>query len=619
MDEIRTETPVAAEDNISSPIGQEQLRDWMRVLQRYKSGKASLERRVIAAEQWWKLRNEFEEMKVSRQNPDDFKCKSGWLHNVIVSKHADAMEAYPEPNILPREAGDVEEARTLSAIIPCILEQNHFERTYSDNMWQKLKTGTGCYQITWDQSKLNGLGDISIERVNLLNLFWEPGVTDIQDSKHFFYTYMEDGEELVSRYPQLKGKLKGDAFQASKFLYDDRVPTEGMYTVINHYYHRYANGKKVLHYCKFVGDEILYSTENDGEEGLYSHGKYPFVFDPLYPVEGSPSGYGFIDLCSNGQTQIDLMKTAFMKNTMAGATPRYFFRGSGSVNEDEFLDLTNPVVHVSGQLNDDTVRPIEYNALSGNYISVLENTISELRETTGNTETATGSTGSGVTAASAIAALQEASGKGSRDSSKASYRAYSEIVDMVIELIRQFYDMPRRFRITGEMGGDRFVSYDNRALRPQYQGSVGGVDMGYRLPVFDIKIEPQKRNAYTKLSQNELALQFYSTGFMLPQNADTAIMTLEMMEFEGKDRLVQKIAANASLYQELQQYKALALALAAKYRPDIAAGLAESGDAAQGQTAAGVQGDSLDLQAGTEEASHVRKARERSAAASQPV
>lgn len=615
-DRPETALPAAISAEQSAAVGEKNLREWLRILQKYKSGKANLERRVVAAENWWKLRNEVEEQKVSRQNREDFACKSGWLHNVIVSKHADAMEAYPEPNILPREAGDVEEAKTLSAIVPCILEQNHFERTYSDNLWQKLKTGTGCYMITWEKSKLNGLGDISIERVNQLNLFWEPGISHIQDSKHVFFTYLEDKEELESQYPAIRGKLKGDTFQATRFLYDDHIPTEGMCTVINHYYHRYEGGRKVLHYCKFVGDEILYSTENEGlTEGLYEHGKYPFVLDPLFPVEGSPCGYGFIDLAWNAQTQIDLMKTAFLKNTMAGATPRYFIRQDGSVNEEEFLDLTTPLVHVTGMLDDSSLRPISYNALSGNYINVLENTITELREVTGNTETSTGSSGSGATAASAIAALQEASGKGSRDSSKASYRGFSEIVDMVIELIRQFYDLPRRFRITGELGQNSFISYTNAGLKPQNQGQIGQVDMGYRLPVFDIKIEPQKRNAYTKLSQNELALQFYSAGFFQPQNAETAMMTLSMMEFEGKDKLMQQISANASMYQQLEQYRALAIALAQQYRPELAAGLMQQ---AAGQPPAAGNAAAVSLPEEAQEASHVRKAREQSAQASQP-
>ena len=145
---------------------------------------------------------------------------------------------------------------------------------------------------------------------------------------------------------------------------------------------------------------------------LYDHGLYPFVFDTLFPIEGSPCGYGYIDLCQNVQTQIDVMQTAFIKNTMVGAMPRYFSRIDGSINEEEFLDLNNPLVHVNGNLGKDSLTPIQYNALSGNYLDVRTSMINELRETSGNTEASNGVISSGVTAAAAIAALQEASGKG---------------------------------------------------------------------------------------------------------------------------------------------------------------------------------------------------------------
>ena len=160
---------------------------------------------MVAAENWWKLRNRFEERKEGHGGGEGYQSESGWLHNVIVSKHADAMEAYPEPLILPREPGDEEEARLLSAILPCILEQNRFEKTYDAAMWQKLKTGTAAYRVVWDGDKLGGLGDIRIERVDLLNLFWEPGVDDIQESRYLFCTHLEDEDLLCEQYPQLRG------------------------------------------------------------------------------------------------------------------------------------------------------------------------------------------------------------------------------------------------------------------------------------------------------------------------------------------------------------------------------------------------------------------------------
>lgn len=608
-------------------IGAEQLKELTAILEKYKAGKSQTEKRILSSEQWWKLRNSTEEQKATNIGSDGgFKSVSGWLHNVIVSKHADAIEAYPEPNILPREESDRAEAKVLSAIIPCVLEHNKFEATYSDVMWQKLKTGTGAYKVVWDSSKLGGLGDIGIERVNLLNIYWEPGVTDIQRSRYLFHTELCDKDILEQTYPELKDKLKGQTFVSTKFLYDDTVDTENKFTLIEVYYHKQINGRQTVQYIKYVNDIVLYATENAemAETGLYDHGKYPYVFDPLFPIEGSPCGYGYVDICRNPQTEIDLLKTSFVKNAMVGATPRYFKRQDGGVNEEEFLDLSKPLVNVNGNLGEDSLRQIEFRPLDGIYVNVLDRTIQELRETSGNTETSTGNISSGVTAASAIAALQEASGKGSRDSTQAAYRAYGEIVELCIELIRQFYDMPRQFRIVGQYGMEQFISYSNAGLQPQYQGTDFGTDMGYRLPVFDIKISAQKKNVYTKVTQNELALQFFDKGFFNPQLTDQALMCLDMMEFDGKDGIMQKIAQNGTMFQKLIQYMQLALTLAAKAAPEMVEGLSQDVMQTMGMTGQMGGGSSQMFQSdniagiGKQEPTIVENARARSGEASQP-
>ena len=608
-------------------IGAEQLKELTAILEKYKAGKSQTEQRILASEQWWKLRNSTEEQKATNIGSDGgFKSVSGWLHNVIVSKHADAIEAYPEPNILPREESDRAEAKVLSAIIPCVLEHNKFEATYSEAMWQKLKTGTGAYKVVWDSSKLGGLGDIGIERVNLLNIYWEPGVTDIQRSRYLFHTELRDKDILEQTYPELKDKLKGQTFVSTKFLYDDTVDTENKFTLIEVYYHKHINGRQTVQYVKYVNDIVLYATENAemAETGLYDHGKYPYVFDPLFPIEGSPCGYGYVDICRNPQTEIDLLKTSFVKNAMVGATPRYFKRQDGGVNEEEFLDLSKPLVNVNGNLGEDSLRQIEFRPLDSIYVNVLDRTIQELRETSGNTETSTGNISSGVTAASAIAALQEASGKGSRDSTQAAYRAYGEIVELCIELIRQFYDMPRQFRIVGQYGMEQFISYSNAGLQPQYQGTDFGTDMGYRLPVFDIKISAQKKNVYTKVTQNELALQFFDKGFFNPQLTDQALMCLDMMEFDGKDGIMQKIAQNGTMFQKLIQYMQLALTLAAKAAPEMVEGLSQDVMQTMGVTGQMGGGSSQMFQSdniagiGKQEPTIVENARARSGEASQP-
>ena len=631
---------------VAQVIGREQLLNFTRILQEYKSGLSRTHGRIIASENWWKLRNATEEQKETAIGADGgFVSKSAWMHNVIVSKHADAMEGYPEPNILPRESNDKQEAEMLTAIIPCVLEQNDFEATYSDVMWQKCKTGTGCYKVVWDKTKLGGMGDIAIHRVNLLNLYWEPGITDIQRSRYVFQTELWDREVLEEMYPQLKDKLKPNSFVSSKFLYDDSVKTDNKSTVIEVYYRKHGAKGPVLHYCKYVDDQVLYATENEqqpamndmgqqiapamSESGLYDHGQYPYVLDALYPIEGSPCGYGYVDVCRNPQTEIDLMKTAAVKNAMVGSTPRYFSRAEGNVNEEEFLNLSKPIVHVNGNVDETSLRQITFSQLPGVYVNMLDRTIQELRETTGNTETSTG-TASGVTAASAIAALQEASGKGSRDSTQASYRSYTKIVKLCIELIRQFYDVPRKFRILGENGSQNYVVYSNRGLKEQSQGMAFGNDMGMRRPEFDIRISAQKKTVYTKVSQNELALQFFKMGFFNPNLTDQALLCLSMMDFDGKDTMIRKVSQVGGIFQMLQKYMPLAMMAAQTVNPMLAQqiamdmqrmGLAASLPAGtQGAAATSTAMPESDNISGIKPKEHgiVRNARERSLQASQP-
>lgn len=621
-------------------IGPEQLQKFIQVLQKYRSGKKQTDNRIIATENWWKLRNTMEEQKETEIGKDGgFTSKSGWLHNVIVSKHADAMESYPEPNILPREEGDKQEAKMLSAIIPCIMEQNEFEHTYSDIQWQKMKTGTGAYKVVWDKNMLNGLGDIRIEKVNLLNLFWEPGITDIQKSRYFFHTELVDKELLRQKFPNLSDKLKGNPMYSSKFLYDDSISDADKATIIEVYYHVYQNGKRVLHYCKFVEDQVLFASENEVEPipdemgmpqdpmavtGLYDHGMYPYVLDVLFPIEGSPCGYGYVDLCKSPQTEIDLMKTAFVKNTMVGAIPRYFKSGNANFNEADFLDLSKPIVQVSGNVDDTSLRRIDHKSLDGNYMNLMNFAVQELRETSGNTETATGTTNSGVTAASAIVALQEASGKGSRDSTQNSYRAYGKIVVFCIELMRQFYTLPRKFRILGQYGAEEYVTYTNAKLQAQHQGIYFDEDMGYRKPVFDVKVSAQKKNVYTRVSQNELALQFFKMGFFNPQIADQAIMCLGMMEFEGKDSIMQKVSQNGLLMQKLVYYMQMAMSFAQAANPALAEQIAQDVAQTLGSSVimSGTEGkiyqDDHISDNGNKESGQVRNARKRSSNAAQP-
>jgi len=538
------------------------------LLKNYKAGKTNLERRVTENELWWKMRH-WEQI---RDRNRKYNPASAWLFNAIANKHADVMDNCPESIVLPREKSDSDAAKQLTEILPVILEQNSFEEIYSDVWYDKLKGGTGVYGIFWDPSLNNGTGDIAIKRCDILNLFWEPGVSDIQKSPNLFHVELFNNDELEAKYPSLHGKLGTNGFNVTKYHYDDAVDTSNKTPVIDWYYKVNNNGKTVLHLCKFCADEILYSSENDIDlynKGYYDHGLYPFVFDKLFNEQGTPCGFGFIDIMKDTQTQIDLMSASVCENIRMSSTVRYFARGDGSINEKEFADWSNPIVHYTGSGNpNDSMTPIKVSGISPLYVSFIDNKINELKETTGNSDFTRGNTASGVTAASAIAALQEAGSKLSRDMIKGSYRIFVKINNLLIELIRQFYDLPRCFRITGDNGEYEFVSYSNETLLPRSMGSSFGVDLGNRLPIFDIKVKAQKQSAFTKLSQNELAKEFYRLGFFNPAQADQALACLDMMEFDGKNIIAEKINEKSTIYSNYSEIYSKLLELASIVEKD---------------------------------------------------
>lgn len=520
-------------------IGAEQVRQAAEVLRKYRLGKQNLDRRIIDNEQFWKLRH-WEQMEKGGEggNPQDVRPASGWLVNCILSKHADAMDSYPEPTVLPREPGDRKEAEVLTRVLPVILKNNRFKKAYSQAWWNKLKSGCAVYGVFWDGGKLHGLGDIDIRSMDVLNLFWEPGVQSIQESEHFFSTELTPNRRLEEQYPQLAGKLGRSGGQVSRYLYDDKVDTSEQSLVVDWYYHTVEQGRRVLQYCKFVGENVLYATENDPEmagKGWYDHGQYPFVFDVLFPEEGTPCGYGYVDLCKSAQKQIDLMNQAILKNTLASATPRFFVRSDGAVNENEYADWTRPFVHTNGNLGADSIAPIRVPTLDSVYVAVLQNKIAEMKETAGNRDVMGGGTAGGVTAATAIAALQEAGGKLSRNMIDDGYEAFAEVLTLCIELVRQFYDMPRQFRLLGKKGVE-FASFDNRSLRPR--ALLMG---GYRVPEFDLEVSAQNETPYKTMEYNQLALQLFQMGFFRSDMAEQALRCLELMEFKNKDALTEVI------------------------------------------------------------------------------
>ena len=479
-------------------IDENAVRAATETLIKYKDYKNDYDEQVRENEEWWRLNHwRYLRQKNAEKKGSTIEPTSAWTFNSVINKHADMMDNIPAPVILPREESDEKEARTLTSIVPVINERCGFEKTYSDNSFSKIKNGLAAYSVVWKDED-NGLGDVSVGKVDILNLFWEPGICDLQSSANVFLINMVENEVLEATYPdELRGKLTGAEFTPVKYAVQEKEDDSSKSAVVDWYYKK--NG--VLHYVKFVGETVLFASENEEgyEDGFYRHGKYPFVLDAMYPLEGTLFSFGITAVCRDPQMYIDKLDKIVLDNLRFMAKPRWMFSKSCGVNTDDFEDPDKTVVWVEGNIDESRGRQITVSDISSIVSNWKTQKIDELKETSSNRDVSQGSTAGGVTSGAAIATLQEAGNKTSRDVIAGSYRAFAEIVKLEIELIRQFYTEERVFRIVGDDGmSDEFITYSNANISGKTDG---------REPVFDLKIKAQKKSPFSQTATNETAME----------------------------------------------------------------------------------------------------------------
>lgn len=552
------------------------------VLMRYQSGKALNDSRIIENDRWYKSQH-WEVMREKdgskKKNVSLPEPVTAFLWNTLANRHGDLMDAFPEPVFMEREPSDRAEAERLSKIVKYVLDRNKFRKTYSDCAWYKVKSGTSCYHVHWDSDAENGLGDIAVSKTDILRLYWEPGVDNIQDSRYVFALSLVDIEDIKRKYPVLNDRDLGSGAIDLKLYNDaDKSIMDTKAVMIDCYTKELdESGNKILHLDKLCGGVVVDTTRKPAQptmdpetgemipgvvKGLYDHGLYPFVFDTLFPEEHNLLGFGMVDVIKSPQMYIDKLDQILTMNALVSGKQRILFKDNGAIPEDKLADMSLDFIPCKGGVKEGE----DYAVLQGKPLSVgiiqhRQNKIAELKEVSGANDFNRGSSGGGITAASAIMALQEAGNKLARAMVSSTYDGYSEICYQIIELIAQFYNEPRKFRITNDDGETDYVEFDNTGLKPQpMEAAVPGMEQELRKPVFDIVVHAEKHSPYSALASNAMAKELFSAGFFNPEMAPAALTALEIMSFDGKDRIQKVINQRYQETMAVQQAQAEAQA-----------------------------------------------------------
>jgi len=507
----------------------------------------SFRKKCTSNEEFWKANHWYD---VAKKEPDEPRPVTPVLFSTLESLLADVMDNYPKAHIFSEEAKDERIAEGLEKVVGNILKKRNYRSTYREKVRQALKKGVSVQEVFWDDTLSGGLGDINIRSWDVKNFLFDSTVEDIQEGRAVFKFGFYHKNWFEKNYPGCYLKLRADGY--TKDGYSDIPNTDqDEHMVIEYWYKTYDDeGRDIVHMAKLAGGLLLERSEDKKPEGMYSHGMYPFIVEPLYRLEGLPIGLGMIDVLKNLQQYADKLDQIILKNTLMSGKLKMLINKNADVDEEAMLDWSKEVVSAA-RIDDGAVRWFQAAPLNPYVLAHMKGKLAAIKEESGQNQFVRGDTNKGVTAASAILALQNAGSKRSRMIIDQMYDGFSLLVRMIVELIKENYTESRVFRMDSTEGAyDMPFSadllkyrYDEKLNKPIL---VDGKKQE-RYMDFEITIEVEKNTPYQTLYLNELAMNLLSARIIDQDEA------LSMMNFDGKDKLVNMIAKRKAAKEETQR------------------------------------------------------------------
>lgn len=466
------------------------------------------------------------------------------IFSTVENIKADLMDEFPEAVITPESTQDEAVGKVLTRVVAQNHEAFDYQLEFTSLIHDLLVGGYMVQEVGWDPTMNYGYGGVYIRYVSNKNIMFDPLVADIQNSRAIFKVERLPTSWFKTHYPEYADSFSGgtDLVPSDHFSFGTEIDSaEQNYMIMLEAWIRTfdaENSKYGIHMVKIAGGQLLENSYTEKPEGYFLHGMYPFVVTPLYKIKGSPLGYGVVDLFKNPQQYADKLNQIILKNALTAGKTRMLVM-NGAADPDQLRDYSQEVVIVD---NPAGIQFLQDKPLPGYLMQYMLNMQQSIKEEAGSNDFSRGNSTGGVTAASAITALQEASSKRSRMESLVIYSGFKQAVRMELEVEREFETMDRLVEIT--INGQKETISVNDAFFKEVQP-------GYeKLPIeFRVSVKPMRESRFTKLSNNELILQIMT---MYQGNTINPAILMEAMDFEGKDIILEKLnAAQQQSYERI--------------------------------------------------------------------
>ena len=512
------------------------------------------------------MRNAREMRQLSQRERSMTAPPSNALNSCIDNVIADQIDNMPEALMLPEREATANSADEMSDVVSFVLYQSAWPDVYQIIMEDAAVTGTGIAQVFWDDDADDGNGMVSVQAWHPEDFYPDPTQENIQDGRACFKVTHTSVAWVEEHYPHARGYVHGDHTDDAQEI-DAQHITDGdeKTTLIEFWYRRYdaQTRRNRVHMAQLAGGALLYSTElayggakeNDYPDGVYAHGEYPFVLYKYRTVWRKPFGTGLVHDYRDTQTAIDRLIKYIDDNARESSVQRHFIRKGSGVNPSDVADMRKTIIEWEGNDVREAMQTVQANPINGQVFTTLDYLVNTMKQDSGQNQFSRGEGGLGVTAASAIQALQEAGGKTTRLHTERFKNAFRKMVEQILWVLSDYLDAERKIRIVG--GWDSSGNMKDRIVELIAPSRNGGK---LPKPAYTVRVQVQKNNPLQIQADNEFLMQVSQicgqAGQALPPES-----VISLMEgYRTKASVLKMVQANsqtqamiAQLQQQLEQ------------------------------------------------------------------
>lgn len=522
-------------------------------LQIWRDGCKEIHERAKESRQILRLQDPKQDIQTKSRRTDKKTIQLQTLKSTFNNCVADQMDNMPEALMVPETKELESVAEDLTDIVRFVMARNNYESLHRRRVEDCFCTGTAVTQVAWDESMDGGNGNVALLRWPVEAFLWDPIAENIDDARAVFKVSWHPKSWFEQHYPEQYEDIGSDSGVWDGLgvadAQDEIRPADEDRVMLVEYWYRKYDAKKKRHTINvaYLAGGILLEEATD----VYKHGMYPFILDVFTPIEGLPVGDGMVQELAPMMRYINRYANYIDMNLRMSSKGRLLVDKAAGIDRDALLDWESDVIE-GDRIDASAIQWMQNQPFTGAVTQQMLQLQSDIKMDSGQNQFTRGETAGGVTAASAISALQEAGGKITRLRTNVLNQGYKAIAEQVMWLINQYYDKKRVLMVTGQREG----AMERREVSADPERLFGKASKGATPPPpYTVQIQVQRRNPLRQQAQNELFMQAYSMAAQAGAPFPLSVL-FRLLHVDGKERILPEIQAFEQYQQQMQELMA---------------------------------------------------------------